>query len=43
MLVIAKGEQETNTGKRLRNDEWVEGRESVNVDMGYALIRIWAL
>lgn len=38
-----KGEKETSTGKRLRNDEWVEGRESVNVDMGYALIRIWAL
>lgn len=43
VLVIAKGEKETSTGKRLRNDEWVEGRESVNVDMGYALIRIWAL
>lgn len=43
VLVIAKGELETNTGKRLRNDEWVEGRECVNVDMGFALVRLWSV
>tara|TARA_R110000796_G_scaffold141407_5_gene257797 strand:+ start:5598 stop:6077 length:480 start_codon:yes stop_codon:yes gene_type:complete len=43
VLVVAKGEQETNTGRRLRDDEWVDGRESVNVDLGFALVRIWAL
>lgn len=43
VLVIAKGEQETNTGRRLRNEEWVDGRESINLDMGFALVRIWAL
>ncbi len=43
VLVIANGDKETNTGKRLRNDEWVEGRKSIDLDMGFALIRIWAL
>ncbi|MDL2184605.1 hypothetical protein P5706_10415 [Pseudomonas sp. ChxA] len=43
VLVIAKGERETNTGRRLRADEWVDGRECVNVDLGFALIRLWAL
>lgn len=43
VLVIAKGEQESNTGKRLRTDTWVEGCESINLDLGHALIRIWAL
>ncbi|WP_438868993.1 hypothetical protein [Pseudomonas sp. L1(2025)] len=43
VLVIAKGERETNTGRRLRGDEWVDGRECVNIDLGFALIRLWAL
>lgn len=43
VLVIAKGERETNTGRRLRADEWVDGRECVNVDLEFALIRLWAL
>lgn len=43
VLVIAKGERETNTGRRLRADQWVDGRECVNVDLGFALIRLWAL
>ena len=42
VLVIAKGD-ETNTGQRLRKDEWVNGRKSTDVEMGFALIRIWAL
>jgi len=43
VLVIVKGEKETNMGARLRNDEWVNDRKSVDVDMGFALVRIWAL
>ena len=43
VLVIARGEQETNTGRRLRTDEWVDGVKSVDVDLGFTLIRIWAL
>lgn len=43
VLVIAKGERETNTGRRLRKDEWVDGQECVSVDMEFALVRMWAL
>ncbi len=42
VLVIAKGD-ETNTGQRLRKDEWVNGQKSTDVEMGFALIRIWPL
>lgn len=43
VLVIAKGERETNTGRRLREDEWVDGRTCVSVDLQFALVRMWAL
>lgn len=43
VLVIAKGERETSIGKRLREDEWVDGRECRPVDLGFALVRLWAL
>lgn len=43
VLVIAKGERETNTGRRLRTDQWVDGHECVNVDLGFALVRMWGL
>lgn len=43
VLVIAKGERETNTGRRLREDEWVDGRECISVDLEFALVRMWAL
>ncbi|MEN5202572.1 hypothetical protein ABE525_25435 [Pseudomonas wadenswilerensis] len=43
VLVIAKGERETTTGRRLREDEWVDGRECVSVDLEFALVRMWAL
>lgn len=43
ILVIAKGERETNTGRRLREDEWVAGRECITVDLEFALVRMWAL
>ncbi|CAI8825705.1 DUF3883 domain-containing protein [Pseudomonas sp. IT-93MI4] len=43
VLVIAKGERETNTGRRLREDEWVDGRTCVTVDLQFALVRMWAL
>lgn len=42
VLVIAKGQQESNVGRRLRKDAWADGRE-VNVDLGFALVRMWAL
>ncbi|QXE10311.1 MULTISPECIES: hypothetical protein [Pseudomonas] len=42
VLVIAKGERETNTGRRLREDEWVDGRTCVTVDLQFALVRMWA-
>ncbi|MCP1649218.1 hypothetical protein [Pseudomonas nitroreducens] len=43
VLVVAKGERETSTGKRLREDEWVDGHQCQNLDLGFALIRMWAL
>jgi hypothetical protein len=44
VLVIAKGERETNTGRRLREDKWVEEREcDCIVDLEFALVRMWAL
>ncbi|RON69690.1 hypothetical protein [Pseudomonas fluorescens] len=43
VLVIAKGERETNTGRRLREDEWVDGRQCFTVDLKCALVRMWAL
>ncbi|MDR9864413.1 hypothetical protein [Pseudomonas baetica] len=43
VLVIAKGERETNTGRRLREDEWVDGRTCVSVVLQFALVRMWAL
>ncbi|CAI8779373.1 DUF3883 domain-containing protein [Pseudomonas sp. IT-347P] len=43
VLVIAKGERETNTGRRLREDEWVDGRDCVTVELQFAVIRMWAL
>ncbi|WP_409268763.1 hypothetical protein [Pseudomonas sp. KCJK9044] len=43
VLVIAKGERETNTGRRLRTDKWVDERKCVNVDLGFALVRMWSL
>lgn len=45
VLVIAKGERETNTGRRLREDDWSDGQESTlrEVDLGFALVRMWAL
>lgn len=43
VLVIAKGECETSTGRRLREDEWVDGRTCASVDLQFALVRMWAL
>jgi len=43
ILVVAKGEQETTVGARLRNDEWVVGGSSVDVDLGCALVRMWVV
>lgn len=43
VLVIARGERETNTGRRLRKDEWVDGQECATVDLGFALVRMWTL
>ncbi len=42
VLVIAAGEEESNVGKRLRQEEWTDGQE-VTVDLGFALVRMWAL
>lgn len=44
VLVIAKGTPETKVGLRLRGDKWVDERECDRaVDLGFALIRMWAL
>lgn len=43
VLVIAKGEKGTKVGESLRSTQWVVDREPVDVDMGFALVRIWAL
>lgn len=43
VLVIAKNEVETNMGRALRTEEWVEGKVPHEVDLGFSLIRIWAL
>jgi len=43
VLVIAKGERETTTGRRLRTDQWVDGNKCVNVDLEFALVRMWSL
>lgn len=43
VLVIAKGDRETKVGKSLRNETWGVESESVNLDLGFALIRIWAI
>lgn len=43
VLVIANGDEPTNTGARLRTEEWVDGRKCVTVDLNFALIRMWAL
>lgn len=43
VLVIEKNEVETNIGRALRTEAWVEGQPPHELDLGFCLIRMWAI
>ncbi|WP_181299006.1 hypothetical protein [Pseudomonas sp. Q2-TVG4-2] len=43
VLVIEKNEVETNIGRALRTEAWVGGKSPHELDLGFCLIRIWAI